>query len=159
MGRRLAGSAVVLGGSMAGLLAARVLSGQYGSVTVLELDALAADAQPRKGVLQAAHVHGLLASGYRAMDRLFPGMMDELEAAGAPRADVTGDFLWYQRGRWKLRDPRLRTKAGRILGGHQPPGAVERAPDSDHGLARAYRAGAARPRLSVGSGGGPAQGR
>ncbi|GKS58705.1 FAD-binding monooxygenase [Nitrospira sp.] len=57
----------------------------------------------RKGALQAAHAHGLLASGYRVLDDYFPGMMDELEALGAPRGDVTGDFLWFQYGRWKLR--------------------------------------------------------
>jgi hypothetical protein len=36
----------------------------------------------------------LLASGYRVMDDYFPGMMDELEALGAPRGDVVGAFLW-----------------------------------------------------------------
>jgi 2-polyprenyl-6-methoxyphenol hydroxylase-like FAD-dependent oxidoreductase len=45
----------------------------------------------------------LLASGYRLMDEYFPGMMDELEALGAPRGDVVGRFLWYQYGHWKLR--------------------------------------------------------
>ena len=57
----------------------------------------------RKGVPQSAHAHGLLASGYRVMDAYFPGMMDELEALGAPRGDIVGDFLWFQYGRWKLR--------------------------------------------------------
>src|SRR5205823_1494398 len=33
----------------------------------------------------------------------FPGMMDELVAAGALAGDLTGDFLWYQYGGWKLR--------------------------------------------------------
>ena len=57
----------------------------------------------RKGVPQSAHAHGLLASGYRVMDRYFPGLMDELGALGAPRGDIVGDFLWFQYGRWKLR--------------------------------------------------------
>src|SRR5215470_13382191 len=88
---------------MGGLLAARALSGHFERVTVIERDVLPAGEVVRKGVPQSGHAHGLLASGYRAMDQYFPGMMDELEALGAPRGDVVGDFLWFQYGRWKLR--------------------------------------------------------
>ena len=59
--------------------------------------------EPRKGVPQSAHAHGLLASGYRVMDNYFPGMMRELNAQGAPFGDTVGDFLWFQYGHWKLR--------------------------------------------------------
>jgi 2-polyprenyl-6-methoxyphenol hydroxylase-like FAD-dependent oxidoreductase len=55
--------ALVIGGSMAGLLAARVLSEHFERVTILERDHLIDDAQPRKGVPQGRHVHGLLAGG------------------------------------------------------------------------------------------------
>lgn len=96
-------SAVVVGASIGGLLAARVLSKHFDRVTVVERDVLPHGADIRKGVPQSAHAHGLLASGYRVMDAYFPGMMDELEAIGAPRGDVVGDFLWFQYGRWKLR--------------------------------------------------------
>jgi 2-polyprenyl-6-methoxyphenol hydroxylase-like FAD-dependent oxidoreductase len=96
-------SAVVLGASMSGLLAVRALSGNFERITVVERDVLPDGAELRKGVPQAAHAHGLLASGYRAMDEFFPGMMDELEALGAPVCDIVGDFLWFQYGRWKLR--------------------------------------------------------
>lgn len=96
-------SAVVLGASMSGLLAARVLSKYFKRVTVVERDVLPADDALRKGVPQAAHAHGVLAGGYRVMDEYFPRMMDELEALGARRGDVVGDFLWFQYGRWKLR--------------------------------------------------------
>lgn len=96
-------SAVVLGASISGLLAARALSGYFEHITVVERDALRDGEEVRKGVPQSPHAHGLLASGYRVMDKYFPGMMDELEALGAPRGDVTGDFLWFQYGRWKLR--------------------------------------------------------
>ena len=97
------GSAVVAGASISGLLAARALSSHFDQVTIIERDRLPDEPLVRKGVPQAAHAHGLLASGYRVMDAYFPGLMDELEALGAPRGDVVRDFLWFQYGRWKLR--------------------------------------------------------
>ena len=96
-------SAAVLGASMAGLLTARALSDHFDNVTIVERDQLPFDSANRKGVPQGNHAHGLLASGYRVIDGFFPGLMDELEAGGAPRGDVVGDFLWYQYGHWKLR--------------------------------------------------------
>src|SRR2546429_565164 len=96
-------SAVVLGASMSGLLAARALSTHFARVTIVERDVLPQGAELRKGVPQAGHAHGLLAGGYRVIDSFFPGIMDELEALGATRGDVVGDFLWFQYGHWKLR--------------------------------------------------------
>ena len=96
-------SAVVVGASIGGLLAARALSSHFDQVTIVERDRLPDEPLVRKGVPQAAHAHGLLASGYRVMDAYFPGLMDELEALGAPHGDVARDFLWFQYGRWKLR--------------------------------------------------------
>lgn len=52
--------AVVLGSSMAGLLAARVLCEAYNDVTVVERDELPTAATPRRGVPQGHHIHGLL---------------------------------------------------------------------------------------------------
>src|SRR5262249_15407498 len=78
-------SAVILGASMSGLLAARALSGHVARVTLVERDALPERDESRKGVPQSNHAHGLLASGYQAMDEYFPGMMDELEAGPADR--------------------------------------------------------------------------
>lgn len=97
------GSAVVLGASMTGLLAVRALSSHFDRITVVERDVLPEGERVRKGVPQSAHTHGLLASGYRVMDEYFPGLMNELEALGALRGDVVGDFLWFQYGCWKLR--------------------------------------------------------
>jgi hypothetical protein len=53
-------SAVVLGGSMAGLLVARVLADHFDQVSIVERDALPDNAEPRKGVPQGRHLHGLL---------------------------------------------------------------------------------------------------
>src|SRR5262249_49154621 len=59
------GHAVVIGGSMAGLLAARVLARHFECVTVLERDHFPAAPAPRKGTPQARHAHVLLGRGQR----------------------------------------------------------------------------------------------
>lgn len=79
------GQAVVLGGSMAGMLAARVLADSYERVIVVERDRLAADADHRRGVPQGHHFHTVLLRGSQVLDSLFPGLVDELVEAGAPR--------------------------------------------------------------------------
>jgi len=96
-------TAIVLGASIGGLLAARALSNHFRDVIVVDRDVLSDAADLRKGVPQAAHAHGLLASGYSVIDGYFPGLVDELLALGAQRGDIVGDFLWFQYGRWKLR--------------------------------------------------------
>lgn len=98
---RIGSHAVVLGGSMAGLLAARVLADAYDRVTVIDRDELPVDATVRGGVPQGRHAHGLLASGREVLEELFPGLMDDLVAAGAP----SGDFL--SRGRYYFGGRRL----------------------------------------------------
>ena len=75
--------AVVIGGSMAGLLAARVLAEHFDTVVVLDKDVLPDVAVPRRGVPQGQHVHVLLASGLHIVERLFPGIGGELAEAGA----------------------------------------------------------------------------
>jgi 2-polyprenyl-6-methoxyphenol hydroxylase-like FAD-dependent oxidoreductase len=96
-------SAVVVGASISGLLAARILSAHFDRVTLVERDVLPQDGTPRKGCPQSAHAHGLLASGYRVINAYFPGLTEELESQGAPCGDIVGDFLWFQYGHWKWR--------------------------------------------------------
>ena len=76
--------AVVLGASMGGLLAARVLSDFYRTVTVVERDVLPNDPANRRGVPQGRHVHALLRRGAQILEELFPGFLDELAAVGIP---------------------------------------------------------------------------
>jgi 2-polyprenyl-6-methoxyphenol hydroxylase-like FAD-dependent oxidoreductase len=90
--------AVVIGGSMAGLLAARVLSDRYERVTLIERDAFPAVGEQRRGVPQGFHTHGLLCSGLRVMERLFPGLSNELIGAGAVIGDVLAQGRWYFEG-------------------------------------------------------------
>ncbi len=86
--------AVVIGGSMAGLLAARALADHFDRVTVLERDRLPDGPDARKGTPQARHIHVLLTAGRQALERLFPGLMAELVAAGAADYDAINDFEW-----------------------------------------------------------------
>ncbi|MGH3541507.1 MAG: NAD(P)/FAD-dependent oxidoreductase [Mycobacterium sp.] len=79
--------AVVLGASMAGLLAARALADFFDTVTVVERDVLPENAVNRRGVPQGRHLHGLLAQGAQVLDELFPGILDELVTDGAPYFD------------------------------------------------------------------------
>ncbi|ORA34865.1 FAD-dependent oxidoreductase [Mycobacterium aquaticum] len=81
---KLGEHALVLGGSISGLLAARVLSDFYDTVTVVERDELSATPSNRRGVPQGRHVHALLARGAQTVGEFFPGILDELAAAGAP---------------------------------------------------------------------------
>jgi 2-polyprenyl-6-methoxyphenol hydroxylase-like FAD-dependent oxidoreductase len=81
--------AVVLGASIAGMLAARVLADFYDEVTVVDRDALPDTIQPRRGVPQGRHIHGLLSAGSETLQTFFPGILDEMVAAGAVAFDFT----------------------------------------------------------------------
>lgn len=95
--------AVVLGGSVAGLLAARVLSDHARRVTVFDRDRPAGDA-PRRGVPQGHHIHILLRAGLLALDELFPGLLDDMRRDPAvPKIDLAGDLAWRHLGHWKVR--------------------------------------------------------
>jgi 2-polyprenyl-6-methoxyphenol hydroxylase-like FAD-dependent oxidoreductase len=83
--------AVVLGGSIAGLLAARVLTDTHDRVTVVDRDELAPGSTARRGAPQGRHIHALLARGQQTLEQLFPGLTAELVAHGAPVGDVLGD--------------------------------------------------------------------
>jgi 2-polyprenyl-6-methoxyphenol hydroxylase-like FAD-dependent oxidoreductase len=87
--------AVVLGASMAGLLAACALSETFDRVVLVERDHLPDDASDRRGVPQGKHLHGLLAGGLAALNKLFPGFEADLAAAGAVRSDVQSDIHWW----------------------------------------------------------------
>src|SRR5258705_115951 len=76
--------AVVLGASMGGLLAARVLADFFETVTVVERDVLPDDPANRRGVPQGRHVHVLLPRGAQVLDELFSGILQDLVADGAP---------------------------------------------------------------------------
>ncbi len=91
--------AVVLGGSIVGLLAARVLSEHYAQVTVVERDRLPTHAEHRRGVPHDRHFHGLLPHGQQLIEGLLPGITAALISDGALAGDILAHVRWYLRGR------------------------------------------------------------
>ena len=75
--------AVVLGASMSGLFAARVLTDFYSSVTVVDRDVLPQEPRNRRGVPQGAHIHVMQARGSHAVEELFPGLWSVVLAFSA----------------------------------------------------------------------------
>jgi 2-polyprenyl-6-methoxyphenol hydroxylase-like FAD-dependent oxidoreductase len=104
-GRAQGRHAVVLGGSLAGLLAARVLSDHFEEVTLIERDAYPETAEVRRGIPQANHVHGLLLRGRQVLEDLFPGLQDEMMAAGVPLVDMANEIEWHTRAGIGIRFP------------------------------------------------------
>src|SRR6185295_16595569 len=97
--------AVVLGGSLAGLLTARVLSDHFDEVTIIERDLYPETTEVRRGIPQGNHVHGLLLRGRQILEELFPGLQDEMIAAGVPLVDMANDIAWFTRAGWGVRFP------------------------------------------------------
>ncbi|MFI5759010.1 FAD-dependent oxidoreductase [Streptomyces sp. NPDC051569] len=97
--------AVVVGGSLAGLLVAHVLTGHADRVTIVERDRLPDGPEPRAGVPQSRHTHVLLEGGQRALDALLPGIVAELREHGAPRLGMPSDLIQWQARRFYRRTP------------------------------------------------------
>jgi 2-polyprenyl-6-methoxyphenol hydroxylase-like FAD-dependent oxidoreductase len=99
--------ALVLGGSIAGLLAAAALSESFDRVTIVDRDELPLDGpdaqRARRGVPQSDQVHHLLSLGRDRIEELVPGFDDELLAAGCRHYDDAADFAQYLGGVWRIR--------------------------------------------------------
>lgn len=95
--------AIIIGSSIAGLLAARVLLDHFAEVVLIERDNVSEPLQSRSGVPQSQHVHVLLTQGQRLLEQLFPGLAAELTAAGAPTVDWIAEWLMLGVGKWMPR--------------------------------------------------------
>lgn len=96
MTNRLGQQAVVIGGSMAGLMTARVLADHFDAVTVLERDYIASQPALHKSIPQGNHLHGLLLAGLRVATSLYPGFIEKLERHGAVRCRLGQDLVFYR---------------------------------------------------------------
>src|ERR1044072_2968903 len=87
MGQEAGTRAVVLGGSIAGLFAARVLADAYDEVQIVDRDKIVGLREPRKTCPQTYQANGLLAA-----------TTQQLNPDGVPKADLSGSCRWYAQG-------------------------------------------------------------
>lgn len=99
------GRAIIMGASIAGLWTARALIDHFDEVLVLERDQLPEGPEFRSGAPQVRQFHTLLQAGMEQMRAWFPGLEEELIAAGAVPYDIIGDIHLRMRGRWHPRFP------------------------------------------------------
>lgn len=97
--------AIVIGASIAGLCAARVLSDVYDRVTVYERDELPDGPAHRSTVPQDRHVHLLMARGAQEFEIHFPGLLDGMVADGVSILENRPDCIHFG-------------AAGHVLGTH-----------------------------------------
>jgi 2-polyprenyl-6-methoxyphenol hydroxylase-like FAD-dependent oxidoreductase len=90
--------ALVIGASMAGLLAARALAETYERITIVERDELPAGAEQRRAVPQGRHVHALLPRGQEELEQLLPGITAELVDAGAVTYEALSEMYFSVHG-------------------------------------------------------------
>ncbi|MEZ4294874.1 MAG: hypothetical protein R3B70_07845 [Polyangiaceae bacterium] len=98
-------TAIVIGASLAGMLAAHVCAHRFDRVLLLDRAEVPDGTEPRRTVPQERHVHLLLQRGKRILESLFPGFVEELASHGAVIADASLDVRCYQHDRWKRRAP------------------------------------------------------
>ncbi|GGU84345.1 hypothetical protein GCM10010211_57870 [Streptomyces albospinus] len=95
------GNAVVVGAGVSGLLAAHALARRFDRVTVIERDEFTdGEAAFRAGVPQSRHVHVLWSRGVAALNALLPGVVTDLEAAGAVVIEAPEQMRWLSPAQW-----------------------------------------------------------
>ena len=90
--RKLGDRAIVAGGSLAGMLSARVLSDYFDEVVVFDRDEIPDEAADRRMTPQSRHVHILLKGGEIAINGLFPGFAVEMDDLGAVRIEMSREM-------------------------------------------------------------------
>jgi flavin-dependent dehydrogenase len=88
-------AAIIIGGGIAGLLAARTLCGHFKDIIIIEKDKYPSQAGPRNGTPQSNHIHVLLIKGKEILLRLFPDLERNLVAKGAHIVNLTNDVDYY----------------------------------------------------------------
>ncbi|MDQ1024713.1 2-polyprenyl-6-methoxyphenol hydroxylase-like FAD-dependent oxidoreductase [Streptomyces umbrinus] len=111
--------AVVIGGGLAGMLAAAAVVPFADEVTIVERDVLPQGPEPRRGLPQAKHAHVLWSGGAKAIERLVPGVTDRWIEAGAQKIPLMSGMVahtphgWYRR--WKKPTPHYLIACSRDL--------------------------------------------
>lgn len=93
--------AIVIGGSLGGLLTARALRNHFDEIIILEKDKVNNEPESRKGQPHTKHLHGLLPAGLNAMMHYFPDLLAALKNNGATVVDFAGSMHWYTHGGYR----------------------------------------------------------
>jgi len=96
MAKRLGQQAVVIGGSMAGLMTASVLADYFDQVTVLERDHISDAPALHKSIPQGHHLHALLLGGQQVLSSLYPDFTTKLHCLGAVRYRAGKEMAWFR---------------------------------------------------------------
>jgi 2-polyprenyl-6-methoxyphenol hydroxylase-like FAD-dependent oxidoreductase len=103
--KKLGAHAIVIGGGMAGLLSAHVLTYHFERVSLIERDHYPEEPVFRPGVPQGRHVHLMLVRGQRILEAFFPGLKDKLVAQDAVEGDLIADYSYHLPSGWLPRMP------------------------------------------------------
>jgi flavin-dependent dehydrogenase len=95
MANRLGAHAIVVGGSLAGMMTARVLADHFDQVTIFDRDMLEDRPVLHKSVPQGNHLHALLQGGQQVLSALYPDFTDELRELGAVRWRLGLDLAFF----------------------------------------------------------------
>lgn len=98
--------AVVVGGRVAGLCAARVLADGFETVTIIEKDPIPEAPTPRQGVPQGSQIHALHEAGKATLEDLLPGFGEDVISAGGLMIDAARDLNFYDAGDFLADGPR-----------------------------------------------------
>lgn len=95
--------AVIIGGSLSGLLMGRVLAKHFDRVTIVERDTYPDQPIPRKGVPHSCFPHTLMLRGQQILEQLFPGLKAELIENGAIELDSLKELAFLTPAGWAAR--------------------------------------------------------
>lgn len=98
--KKIGNHAVVIGASIGGLLAGRVLSDYFDKVTIIDRDILPDQPIYRKGVPQSHHLHALLIRGQRSLERYFPDFISYLDKDNIPTIHWLNDVRFLFAKGW-----------------------------------------------------------
>ncbi|HEY7160875.1 MAG TPA: FAD-dependent monooxygenase, partial [Acidobacteriota bacterium] len=106
------GQAVIIGGSIAGMCAARAVSDFYQKVIIIERDPIFHNPDIRPGVPQSRHLHAILLKGLQIMQDLFPELEAELDRNNIPEVIDGIDFrMLFPNGWSPLMDLGLKARS------------------------------------------------
>jgi 2-polyprenyl-6-methoxyphenol hydroxylase-like FAD-dependent oxidoreductase len=109
-------TALVLGGSIAGMIAARVLADHADEVWIIEPDLLEDAPTIRRGAPHSSQAHTLLGKGRTVIEQLLPGIVRQMVREGGQLiSSGPGGAQWFLNGR-----PKVPVRGGSVVSVSRP---------------------------------------